>query len=62
MRYRLLTVLLCSLLLVGCSNPFASEEVPEPVGIGPDRNELKRSPCACIEVEQDYSAWMSKTG
>ena len=24
---------------------------PEPVGVGKDVNELKLSPCACIEVE-----------
>lgn len=26
----------------------------EPIGIGPDRDELKRSPCACVELQQMY--------
>jgi hypothetical protein len=29
----------------------------EPVGIGPGRDDLKRSPCACYELRQDYSRW-----
>ena len=28
---------------------------PEPVGIGKDVNELKLSPCACIEVELPHT-------
>ena len=33
----------------------------EPVGIGPDISELKRSPCACMEVEllPDLPEWFS---
>lgn len=27
----------------------------EPVGIGPDPSELKRSPCACLEMDFDRS-------
>ena len=28
---------------------------PEPVGVGKDVNELKLSPCACIEVELPHT-------
>lgn len=35
------------LLLSACGSYYE----PEPVGIGKDVNELKLSPCACIEVE-----------
>ncbi len=37
-------------LLSGCS----SSSMLEPVGIGPDRDELKKSPCACVEIPQVY--------
>lgn len=35
------------LMLSACGSYYE----PEPVGIGKDVNELKLSPCACIEVE-----------
>jgi len=35
------------LLISSCGSYYE----PEPVGIGKDVNELKLSPCACIEVE-----------
>ena len=35
------------LLLSACGSYYE----PEPVGVGKDVNELKLSPCACIEVE-----------
>lgn len=58
LRTYLLLTLLC-LFTAGCSadDIFGSESVPEPVGIGRDRNDLKRSPCACNEIQQDYSNW-----
>ena len=34
-------------MLSGCGSYYE----PEPVGVGKDVNELKLSPCACIEVE-----------
>ena len=34
-------------LISGCGSYYE----PEPVGVGKDINELKLSPCACIEVE-----------
>ncbi len=36
------------MLLSGC---FGSYYEPEPVGIGKGIDELKLSPCACLEVE-----------
>ena len=41
-------VLLGLFVLSGC---FGSYYEPEPVGIGRGSNELKLSPCACMEVE-----------
>lgn len=35
------------LLTASCGSYYE----PEPVGVGKDINELKLSPCACIEVE-----------
>jgi len=35
------------LLVSSCGSYYE----PEPVGVGKDVNELKLSPCACIEVE-----------
>ncbi|MHA1539012.1 MAG: hypothetical protein ACTSXQ_00875 [Alphaproteobacteria bacterium] len=32
-------------------------DTPQPVGIGRDVNEFKRSPCACNEIPQNYSTW-----
>lgn len=43
----LLMVLAGGFLLASC----ASEYQPQPRGIGTDPSELKRSPCACLEVE-----------
>lgn len=42
-------LMLASLLLVsGC---FGSYYEPEPVGVGKGVNELKLSPCACLQLE-----------
>lgn len=38
------------LLLGACSGT----ETEKPVGIGSEANEMKRSPCACIEIQQIY--------
>ncbi|HIJ63196.1 MAG TPA: hypothetical protein HPQ04_10940 [Rhodospirillaceae bacterium] len=38
-------------LLTGCG----SAQAPEPVGIGSERHELKRSPCGCFEIRRPAS-------
>ena len=43
-----MSLLLILFLLSGC---FGSYYEPEPVGIGKGINELKLSPCACLQVE-----------
>ena len=48
--YKKIILFLAVLLLSACGL-FGSYYEPEPVGIGNDVNELKLSPCACIEVE-----------
>ena len=41
-------ILMVLFVLSGC---FGSYYEPEPVGIGRGSNELKLSPCACMEIE-----------
>ena len=43
-----LMILMVLFMLSGC---FGSYYEPEPVGIGRGSNELKLSPCACMEIE-----------
>lgn len=45
--------LAAGLLLSACS----ASDLLEPIGIGPDRDQLKRSPCACFEILQNYRVW-----
>ena len=47
-KYSRILLLLVLFLLSGC---FGSYYEPEPVGIGRGSNELKMSPCACMEIE-----------
>lgn len=49
-------ILAGSLLLVSC----ASEYQPQPRSIGTDPSELKRSPCACMQVitEPGLPEWL----
>ncbi len=54
---RMAAVVLIIGTLSACSTVFGSEELPEPVGIGRGTNDLKRSPCACIELPQHYEDW-----
>ncbi len=44
------TMILFALVLVSACGSYYE---PEPVGVGKDVNELKLSPCACLEVELD---------
>ena len=39
------------LIVVSLVSACGSYYEPEPVGVGKDVNELKLSPCACLEVE-----------
>lgn len=39
--------------LAGCGN----SNLLEPIGIGSDRDSLKRSPCACYELPQRGPYW-----
>ena len=50
-------VRLCLLFLLAALSACSSVFTAEPVGIGKDRDALKRSPCACTEVPQDYAEW-----
>lgn len=53
MNKRLFLMAFVALTLSACG----STTVPEPVGIGSDIDELKKSPCACIEIPQNYNEW-----
>ena len=48
-------ILLIVVMMVSACGLFGSYYEPEPVGIGKDVNELKLSPCACIEVELPHT-------
>lgn len=50
-----LTVLGIIALVAACGSVYE----PEPVGIGPDYSELKKSPCACLQIEKapELPAW-----
>ena len=52
--------LLIIVLITGCSGSIYNTD---PVGVGYDANELKLSPCACIEVETMpvLPEWMIET-
>ncbi len=52
--YKKIILFLVIVVLSACSL-FGSYYEPEPVGIGKDVNELKLSPCACIEVELPHT-------
>ena len=52
--YKKIILFLVVIVLAACSL-FGSYYEPEPVGIGKDVNELKLSPCACIEVELPHT-------
>lgn len=60
MSTRIKALFLLTLACVGlgaCSSPRywgESEDMPLPAGIGPETSDLKRSPCACLEVPQDF--------
>lgn len=57
--YKLL-ILFIFFALAGC---YGSYYEPEPVGIGTGSDELKLSPCACMEIElpKDLPEWFIAT-
>ncbi|MBQ4471920.1 MAG: hypothetical protein II942_01565 [Alphaproteobacteria bacterium] len=48
---------LCGLILAACNSVY--EKMP--VGIGPEYSELKKSPCACLELKKapELPEWFS---
>ena len=50
--------------LCAALNACGSIYEKEPVGIGPDVSELKRSPCACmlLKMPADLPDWISANG
>lgn len=48
-------ILFLLVIVLSACSLFGSYYEPEPVGIGKDVNELKLSPCACIEVELPHT-------
>lgn len=56
---KIMTVLFI-VLITGCSGTIYNTD---PVGVGYDANELKLSPCACMEIETlpGLPEWMIET-
>lgn len=52
-----------ALLLLASCTIFGSYYEPETVGIGKDVNELKLSPCACMQIEliKEVPDWFLET-
>lgn len=52
-----LFLILSALLVVACGSIYE----PEPVGIGREYSELKKSPCACLELKKapQLPDWLS---
>ena len=48
-------ILFLLVIVLSACSLFGSYYEPEPVGIGKDVNELKLSPCACIEIELPHT-------
>lgn len=53
----LLVLVLMGFLLMACGSIYEQE----PVGIGKDYSELKKSPCACLELKKapELPAWLT---
>ena len=60
--YKNLVLVLILLLLSACGL-FGSCDEPEPVGVGKASDELKLSPCACLQVElpKNLPDWFIET-
>ena len=64
MKKKLLGKILLIFGLCTVLNACSSIYEKEPVGIGPDVSELKRSPCACmlLKLPSDLPDWMVANG
>ena len=64
MKMKFLVKTFCVVGLCAVLNACGSIYEKEPVGIGPDISELKRSPCACmlLKLPADLPDWMSANG
>ncbi|MBR1904098.1 MAG: hypothetical protein IJ824_02850 [Alphaproteobacteria bacterium] len=60
--YKKIFIAVALLILASCSL-FGSYYEPETVGIGKDINELKLSPCACMQIEliKEVPDWFLET-
>ena len=60
--HKKIIILIISLVITACSL-FGSYYEPEAVGIGKDINELKLSPCACMQIDiiKDVPEWFWET-
>ena len=47
-RFVLIGIALGGIVLTACGSIYEKE----PVGIGPEYSELKKSPCACLELKK----------
>ena len=56
-RFALILFVLASVVLAACGSIYE----PEPIGIGKDYSELKKSPCACLELKKapELPAWLT---
>jgi hypothetical protein len=52
-RFRFGILCILTVFVAGCGNA----NLLEPIGIGTDRDSLKRSPCACYEIPQKDIMW-----
>lgn len=59
-KVKILAAIIFVCLLSGC---FGSYYEPEPVGVGKGGDELKLSPCACLQVElpKNLPDWFIET-
>ena len=50
-------LILCAIVLGACNSLYEKE----PVGIGTDYSELKKSPCACLELKKapELPEWLT---
>ncbi len=56
-KYAFIALILGACVVAACGSVYETETV----GIGPEYSELKKSPCACLEIElaPELPAWFS---